>query len=851
LWADKVAFAVADSEAAALAQVEHYFDGDSESDRAHDLWYNADGVPHEWVNGTNGQPGGWEPIVGDPQNFEITRHGEPLRVIQDVDWVLEDRDDSTNQLRVTTTLAEADGVEEEQELIFQNRRFVVFGVERDRHADRATIVADEAQVELAGHVLKDFEFNSWTAMEALEHALRDTRWTPGEVANVRYGRAQFEDLTILEACHFLANHQDAYVTFDSLRRRVNLSTTRGTAHEHVFTYGRELANIEKESEAPVTTVIYPTGADDMTIKSVNGGRDYVEDYGYYTSKGIRLADARRWYRKVDYWDDNRYEIPENMKRDAEKRLAEEAYPAVTYTLVAEATTSVDGTDDFDLTAIGLGDRVYVWDEEIDTKLVAEVSAVTTSSDQSQNELVLSSLPVSFGGPSTGGRRGSGQFFGDSGSTADSAVFPRSGFQPRPSMPILESLTDVGVATVRWNGQDHDGNYEDIPVRFGSVIPRVAKLDDDGVIPSPESDDAYEGTRIVSRGGGMATVSFGSPGEYAVWFYMLGSDQKATSEYSDPLMVTVDALVNMDDIDQSLQDANDRIDQVRDNASEAFEDYDQRLSDYESDLGDAERAIAQAAGLASTALDLSSLDDHVHVQEEQPEAPPAGQPAVTYAWEGEAHDSPSVKRAGGVVVGRNWIINPEMQNNTNHWFMVNVASKSWTTEFSQMWGRGEQPKARAEADNPGYMALVHQPEIPVSAGDWVAVRGLVATERGRSMRIQCWWYEDPNSASLSFIDGASHSDAGWYEGKDVTEFFQAPEGAQFARFRVVLDAQESGDRLWIDRFHAAVADSEQAALDQVAEYFDGDTQSVPPVPATSGIWVDPVTEERRGPVRKIV
>lgn len=28
-----------------------YFDGDTESDRAHDLWYNTNGVPHVWVNG--------------------------------------------------------------------------------------------------------------------------------------------------------------------------------------------------------------------------------------------------------------------------------------------------------------------------------------------------------------------------------------------------------------------------------------------------------------------------------------------------------------------------------------------------------------------------------------------------------------------------------------------------------------------------------------------------------------------------------------------------------------------------------------------------------------------------------
>src|SRR5699024_8934549 len=106
--------------------------------------------------------------------------GAPERVLQDTAWVFDERDDSTNQLRVTTTLAEADSVEDEQELIFQNRRFIISGVERHRGNGEATIIADEAQVELAGHVLTDFAFNSWTAHQALTHALKDTRWSAGE-----------------------------------------------------------------------------------------------------------------------------------------------------------------------------------------------------------------------------------------------------------------------------------------------------------------------------------------------------------------------------------------------------------------------------------------------------------------------------------------------------------------------------------------------------------------------------------------------------------------------------------------------------------------------------------------------
>jgi hypothetical protein len=129
------------------------------------------------------------------------------------------------------------------------------------------------------------------------------------------------------------------------------------------------------------------------------------------------------------------------------------------------------------------------------------------------------------------------------------------------MPILESLTDVGVGSVRWNGQDHDGNYTTIPVRFGSVIPVVAKVAEDGSIPSPDSDDAYEGTRINSRGGGLATVAFGTPGSFAVWFYMLGNDQHTRSEYSEPLVVEVDALVDTEQIQDDIDSAKRELEET--------------------------------------------------------------------------------------------------------------------------------------------------------------------------------------------------------------------------------------------------------------------------------------------------
>ncbi len=189
-----------------------------------------------------------------------------------------------------------------------------------------------------------------------------------------YGRADFEDITVLEALKFRARHQDGDLSFDSLNRRVSILHHYGTVHEVLFTSGRQLTDIKKSERNPKTTVIYPVGAEDMTIASVNDGVEYVEDYGYYMAQGLTLEQARERYRKEDYWCDERYTVAENLFRDAQKRLEEEAYPAITYTLTAAATTAVEGSDDFDLGELYLGDKVCVWDDEIDARLQATVTA---------------------------------------------------------------------------------------------------------------------------------------------------------------------------------------------------------------------------------------------------------------------------------------------------------------------------------------------------------------------------------------------------------------------------------------------------------------------------------------------
>lgn len=66
------------------------------------------------------------------------------------------------------------------------------------------------------------------------------------------------------------------------------------------------------------TRLYPYGKDGLTIASVNGGKEYIENHQY--SNDVVCG----------YWQDDRYTVADNLKADAEKRLDTLSIPARSY-----------------------------------------------------------------------------------------------------------------------------------------------------------------------------------------------------------------------------------------------------------------------------------------------------------------------------------------------------------------------------------------------------------------------------------------------------------------------------------------------------------------------------------------
>ena len=196
----------------------------------------------------------------------------------------------------------------------------------------------------------------------------------------------------------------------------------------------------------------------------------------------------------------------------------------------------------------------------------------------------------------------------------------------------------------------------------------------------------------------------------------------------------------------------------------------------------------------------------------------------YEWEGQPHASPSVNKAGGVVVKRNEAINGDFENDLYGWTILGGTGVSTVAYNSQMWGGLGGHLLQVSCDDSAEFTSARQVDVvPVNPGEWVGVAGRIATRSGDTVRLQIVW---------TLSSGFSWSPSPWvsatfYSGRRLHYAYQAPEGA--VGFRVEFQNRKevgaSGRHMWLDRVQYSIAGSEQAALDNTSEYFDGDTQDV--------------------------
>lgn len=170
-------------------------------------------------------------------------------------------------------------------------------------------------------------------------------WTVRDQSGVTYSRTiegAYTPLDVAEAC------KDTYgitLRWDNKNRIVTIINPDSYQPLGAFvTRDLNLKELNyKGSSSDFITRLYAYGKDGLSFASINDGKPYVDD-NTYSSRAI-----------CGYWEDNRYEVAENLLADAKTKLASLAIPSRSYDCsvydLAKTNPEMYSFEDFSLFAV--------------------------------------------------------------------------------------------------------------------------------------------------------------------------------------------------------------------------------------------------------------------------------------------------------------------------------------------------------------------------------------------------------------------------------------------------------------------------------------------------------------------
>ena len=170
--------------------------------------------------------------------------------------------------------------------------------------------------DIEGRAWREFIIQDVTAKEAADYALTDTGWSC--VSAVPTDRRRNISLKKVSSYQVLEKITEAFtceIEYDTFRKIVYLKERLGEDKGVYFIDGLNLTELTDNADSyDFATIIVPIGADDLSIESVNGGNNFLENYQYSNKK------------KTYIWEDSSYTNPEALKEDAALKLKEISKP---------------------------------------------------------------------------------------------------------------------------------------------------------------------------------------------------------------------------------------------------------------------------------------------------------------------------------------------------------------------------------------------------------------------------------------------------------------------------------------------------------------------------------------------
>ena len=167
--------------------------------------------------------------------------------------------------------------------------------------DYLEVIATLNVEELEGKIFIDFKEVYKDIKEVFNIILEDTNWSVGicELNKKRTLSAHYKNAW--ELTQAAIKTYGCELEYDSYNKIINIYEKRGSYRGVFAIDGVNMKDLEIQSTSyDFYTRLVPIGKDGLTVESINGGKNYIENYTY--SNKI----------KTTYWKDERYTIVENL-----------------------------------------------------------------------------------------------------------------------------------------------------------------------------------------------------------------------------------------------------------------------------------------------------------------------------------------------------------------------------------------------------------------------------------------------------------------------------------------------------------------------------------------------------------
>ncbi len=213
-----------------------------------------------------------------------------------------------------------------------------------------------------------------------------TGWTYQFIdANTKMRSLSLTNVTVYSIIMECCTVYGMEVYFDTINKVVKFYTTRGT-NRGAYVYSElNLRDRDYQSDTyELVTRLYPYGKDGLTVASVNGGLEYV-DNTQYTNKIIE----RRWV-------DDRYTDAQSLYDDATALLAKISKPRVSFQI--DVMNLVGSRPEYNILDFQLGDTVKIIDKSnqiMDTQRIVRLVEYPLTPEK--NKVDFSNSAVKYSG----------------------------------------------------------------------------------------------------------------------------------------------------------------------------------------------------------------------------------------------------------------------------------------------------------------------------------------------------------------------------------------------------------------------------------------------------------------------